>query len=172
MDTWLGACICKAANDVHVELGGGLSESMYKNALAIALRARGLIAETEMPIPVSFAGEYVGFIRPDIVVNKQVVLELKAVSKITEVHLVQLGTYLRWIPPPSVDTLRVVSTVRGAVINFSAVDVEVKTVIFPTPTLQQQSKRHRPPTDENAGVEVAEADPDETSRKQQKTEVQ
>ena len=142
MDTWLGASIRNAAKEVHMELGGGLSEVIYKNALAIALRARGLVVETEMVVPVSFHGEFVGYVRPDLVVNKQVVLELKAIAKLNAANLLQLRTYLRYFPPPDNELLE--TDARGAVINFGPldVDVQVSTGDSPaSPTLQPNKRR-------------------------------
>ena len=72
------------------------------------------------------AGSYVGFVRPDLVVNKQVVLELKAVTKIVETHLVQLRAYMTWLPSPPPSCERIDSKLLGAVINFGGSRVEVK----------------------------------------------
>ena len=126
-----------------MELGGGLSEVIYKNALAIALRARGLVVETEMVVPVSFHGEFVGYVRPDLVVNKQVVLELKAIAKLNAANLLQLRTYLRYFPPSDKELL-LETGARGAVINFGPldVDVQVSTGDSPaSPTLQPNKRR-------------------------------
>lgn len=143
MDTWLGVSIRNAAKEVHTELGGGLTEVIYKNALAIALRARGFVAETEMVVPVSFHGEFVGYVRPDLVVNKQVVLELKAIAKLSAANLLQLRTYLRHLSPPD-NGLHLETDARGAVINFGPLDVEVQAATGgspASPTLQQNKRR-------------------------------
>lgn len=122
MNEWCLTLITECAHEVHAELGGGLSEHIYQNALACALRARGtsLTVETEVAIPVTFKGTYVGFVRADLVVNKCIVLELKAVAKVTEAHLVQLRTYLKWVSP-----LINAAPTQGLVINFGALHVEI-----------------------------------------------
>jgi len=68
--------------DVYNELGGGFLESVYANAMAIALREEGLEVEQERPIPVHFRGKVVGDFRADLIVNSQVMCELKAASRL------------------------------------------------------------------------------------------
>ena len=126
MDTALGGLIAHAAADVHGQLGSGLSECIYQKALAIALRQKGCDVDTEVVVPIVYLGAYVGFVRPDLVINKQVVLELKSVNKIVESHMVQLRAYLRWLPPKPVSYPAVDSMMLGAVINFGGSTVEVR----------------------------------------------
>ena len=132
MDLQLGEFVRSAAADVHAQLGGGLSECVYQAALALALRQRGCGVETEMVVPVSYNCQYIGFVRPDIVVNKQLVIEVKAVQKITESHFSQTRAYLRWLPLPPPSYERIIdSTQRGAVVNFGYEQVEVCPVSVP-----------------------------------------
>ena len=131
MDTKLGEFVRAAAADVHTQLGGGLSECVYQSAFALALRQRGCIVETEVVVPIVYNTTYVGFVRPDIVVNKQVVVEIKAVQKITESHFSQTRAYLRWIPLPPPSYERIESMQRGAVVNFGPEQVEVCPVCVP-----------------------------------------
>lgn len=126
MDTLLGGHIADAAADVYGQLGSGLSEAIYQKAMALALRQRGCDVDTEVVVPIVYYGAYVGFVRPDLVVNKQVVLELKAVTRIVESHLVQLRAYMRWLPPKPISYERVDSKLLGAVINFGGSRVELK----------------------------------------------
>jgi len=111
------ATLDEAANQVHRALGPGLSEVVYQTALAIDLRKRGCMVETEVVIPIFYQGTYVGFVRADLVVNQCTVIEVKAVTKITEAHMLQLQNYMRWLSldrmhdPPADGT-------QGAVINF------------------------------------------------------
>lgn len=130
------ALIYGAAQSVHKEMGSGLSESIYKNALAVALRSLSLLAETEVVIPVSYQCVHAGFMRPDIVVNKRVVLELKCVAKITDAHFTQLRAYLRWYPALG-------NNITGVVINFGATDVEVKTATGINIVSQTKKRHHR-----------------------------
>jgi GxxExxY protein len=111
------ATLDDAANQVHRALGPGLSEVVYQTALAMDLRQRGCTVETEVVIPIFYQKTYVGFVRADLVVNQCTVIEVKAVTKITEAHLLQLQNYMRWLSldrmhdPPADGT-------QGAVINF------------------------------------------------------
>lgn len=84
--------------DVYNELGHGFLESVYENALAIALRAAGLRAEQQHALGVWFRGQQVGDFRADLVVNDAVLLELKAARAIEPVHEAQLLNYLRATP--------------------------------------------------------------------------
>ena len=89
--------IIGAAIDVHRELGPGLLESVYQKCLFLALQERGLRVEKEIPVPVRFRGQEIdecGF-RMDLLVEDAVVIELKSVDVIHDVHKKQLLTYLR-----------------------------------------------------------------------------
>jgi GxxExxY protein len=81
--------------DVYNELGPGLLEAVYRNAMCIALGKAGLTAEAEVPVNVMFQGEIVGEYRADILVNDVVVLELKTARAIDRIHQAQLMNYLR-----------------------------------------------------------------------------
>lgn len=80
---------------VYDDLGAGFLESVYQNAMAIALREAGLKVEQQFPLTVSFRGETVGEFRADLLVENVVVLELKAVAQLTSAHEVQLVNYLK-----------------------------------------------------------------------------
>lgn len=81
--------------DVYNELGWGYLESVYENALILALAAKGLSARQQVSIPVSFRGHIVGTFAADILVESTVILELKAVKAIEDAHRAQLMNYLR-----------------------------------------------------------------------------
>ena len=81
--------------EVYNELGHGFLESVYQEAMVIALRQAGLRVERQIPLKVMFRGEVVGEFRQDIVVERAVILELKAASAIDSVHEAQLLNYLR-----------------------------------------------------------------------------
>ena len=124
MDQELGKTVREAAEHVYAQLSSGLSESCYQKALAIALQKRGCEVDSEVVVPIVYDGSFVGSCRPDLVVNKQLVLELKATTRITESHVMQTRAYMRWLPPPHPRTLT--ETVqRGAVINFGPIHLEV-----------------------------------------------
>ena len=88
--------IIGAAIEVHRELGPGLLESAYEVCLCYELRLRGIQVECQVPLPVTFKGVRLdcGY-RIDAVVKDTVIVELKSVEKVTDLHRAQLLTYLR-----------------------------------------------------------------------------
>ena len=88
--------IIGAAIEVHRALGPGLLESIYQTCLAHEMALRGLHFEKEKPLPVEYKGVKLesGY-RLDFVVDGKVVVELKAVDSIHDVHKAQLLTYLK-----------------------------------------------------------------------------
>ena len=84
-----------AANTVLQTLGGGLPESLYKQALAYELRStHGKIVDLEAHIPVRYRGAHIGCIHADMLVGGEVLVEVKAVTKLSERDTAQLGAYL------------------------------------------------------------------------------
>ncbi len=81
--------------EVYNELGYGFLESVYRNALQLALIEKGLIVEPEKAICVYFRGKKVGDFPADLVVNDLVLLELKTVEAIAIAHEAQVLNYLR-----------------------------------------------------------------------------
>lgn len=77
------------------ELGAGFLESVYEKALLIALREKGLKAESQVPLNVKFRGKSVGDFFADILVEGVVLLELKAVTRLAPEHQAQLINYLK-----------------------------------------------------------------------------
>lgn len=95
METKLLLSLIKdAAYEVRLNLGPGYLESVCQNALLFELRCRGVFAEKEVPIPVWYKGEQVGDFRADILVEKRIILELKAVRELNVIHEAQLVNYL------------------------------------------------------------------------------
>jgi GxxExxY protein len=89
-----GKSILNAAFRVHSELGPGLLECVYESALAFELASTGQSVERQKPIPVSFRNVVlsdVGF-RADMIVNSLVLVELKSVQQITDLHKRRHGT--------------------------------------------------------------------------------
>ena len=108
----LSSKIINAAIRVHKELGPGLLESVYQRCLSIELKGKGLHIESEVPVPISYRGRQVheeGF-RIDILIEDLIVIELKAVEKILNLHKKQLLTYLKLTGKP-----------LGLLINFNEV---------------------------------------------------
>ncbi len=81
--------------EVYNELGGGFLESVYEQSMAIALSEAGLLVVRQAPITVHFRGQVVGDFRADLLVNNQVIVELKAARAIERVFEAQLMNYLR-----------------------------------------------------------------------------
>ncbi len=108
----ISSVIINAAITVHKELGPGLLESVYQPCMILELQNRKLKVESELPVPVIYRGIKVsenGF-RLDLLVEDSVVVELKSVEKIQQVHKKQLLTYLRLTKKP-----------LGLLINFNEV---------------------------------------------------
>src|SRR5947209_6235126 len=80
---------------VYNELGYGFLESVYRDAMLVALREAGFRAEKEVPIGVWFRGNLVGSFFADIVVEDLVILELKSARAIDPAHEAQTLNYLR-----------------------------------------------------------------------------
>jgi GxxExxY protein len=83
---------------VYNGLGFGFLEKVYENALCIELAKSGLNPEQQCSIPVFYAGHIVGQYFADIVVAGEVLVEIKAVSKLAQEHEAQLINYLKATP--------------------------------------------------------------------------
>jgi len=81
--------------EVYNELGHGFLESVYQKSLILALNEAGLMVHSPVDIPVWFRGRQVGDFEADVLVEKCVLLELKAASAIHNSHQAQLLNYLR-----------------------------------------------------------------------------
>ena len=84
-----------AAFEVHKVLGQGFMEKVYENAMSLELRQAGLNAQQQQPITVRYKGNVVGEYLADLVVEEAVLVEVKAISGLEQVHEVQLVNYLR-----------------------------------------------------------------------------
>lgn len=92
----VGKTVLDAAFKVHTVLGPGLLESVYRTAIKHVLTKSGLLVETEVKLPVIFEGEKLeSGLRLDVLVEKCVIVELKAVETVNPVYEAQLLTYLR-----------------------------------------------------------------------------
>jgi GxxExxY protein len=93
----LSSKIIRAAINVHKELGPGLLESVYSTCMFIELCKMGLKVKREVPVSVTYQGQEItedGF-RLDLLVEDEIVVELKSIEKLQPVHHKQLLTYLR-----------------------------------------------------------------------------
>ena len=107
----IGRTVVDAALTVHRALGPGLLESVYEACLAEELRQRGLTVERQVGVPVTYGDVSidVGY-RLDLLIERQVVVEVKSIDALASIHVAQLLTYLHF------------SRVRlGYLINFNSV---------------------------------------------------
>ncbi len=86
--------IIGCAFEVCNDLGHGFLESVYENAMIIALEDAGISVESQKPIDVSFRGRTVGNFYADLLVEDKVIVELKAVTALTPAHQAQVINYL------------------------------------------------------------------------------
>jgi GxxExxY protein len=102
--------IIGAAIEVHRELGPGILESAYQECLCYELATRGLSVERQVTLPVVYKTIKldIGY-RPDLIVENQVIVELKCVEKLIPIHDAQVLTYLR-----------LSGLQRGLLINFQS----------------------------------------------------
>lgn len=83
-----------AAMAVHRELGPGLDEKIYENALCIELAELGISFTQQQQYPVHYRGRFVGKLVTDLIVDDSVILELKVADTIHQTHVAQLLSYL------------------------------------------------------------------------------
>ncbi|MBW2249486.1 MAG: GxxExxY protein [Deltaproteobacteria bacterium] len=83
------------AMEVHRKLGYGFLEKVYENSLMILFRREGIRSEQQYPIKVYFEGEVVGNYVADILIEDKIIIELKCVEKINNIHKAQTLNYLK-----------------------------------------------------------------------------
>jgi GxxExxY protein len=115
----LSSEILAAAVEVHTELGPGFLESIYENALRVALRHRGIVCEFQKEFTIFFRGEEVGTHRLDLLAEEQIVVEVKAIKALEDIHFAQLKSYLK------ATKLHV-----GLLLNFNAPALVIKRVVL------------------------------------------
>jgi len=107
--------IIGVAIDVHKTLGSQHSEKLYQNAFAHGLEEEGFDIEQETEVPVIYRGRKLDSRFADLLVDDEVVVEVKAVRSLTDEHFTQLGT-----------NVRLLEKTRGLLINFGATTVKVR----------------------------------------------
>jgi len=105
--------------EVNKILGSGFLEKVYESALLIELKERGLKAEAQVPIQVKYKGRIVGDYLADVVVQDQVILELKSVDQLQSIHEAQLLNYLK-----------ATGYKVGLLINFTHPKAQIKRLIL------------------------------------------
>ena len=108
-----------AAYEVSNVLGAGFLEKVYERALARELGLRGVAVETQVPFPIVYKGQLVGDYVADLLVERQLIVELKCVEAFTNEHLAKCINYLK------------ASGLRLALlINFQKPKVEWRRVVY------------------------------------------
>jgi GxxExxY protein len=111
--------IIEAALAVHKELGPGYLENIYENAMKVALEHRGIPFVCQDEVQVYFEGVVVGGHRTDLIVSEQIVVELKAVEVLKDIHFAQVRSYLK------ATGLKV-----GLLFNFNSPTLVVKRIVL------------------------------------------
>jgi GxxExxY protein len=115
----LSAQVIGAALAVHKGLGPGFLESTYHAAMRVSLAHRALPFESQLPFDICFESVVVGRSRVDLIVAGEIVVELKAVNGLRDIHFAQLKSYLR------ATRLRV-----GLLFNFNAPTLVIKRMVL------------------------------------------
>ncbi|MBI5402929.1 MAG: GxxExxY protein [Ignavibacteriae bacterium] len=109
--------IIGCAMKVHSTLGNGFQEVIYQRALAIEMNSDGLVFRREMEMPIFYKGTDIGTRRVDFFVEEKIMVELKALIKLEEVHIAQAMNYCQAYNLPI-----------GLLINFGAKSLEFKRI--------------------------------------------
>jgi len=115
----LSSRILAAAIDVHKALGPGFVEPIYQKAMEVALQHRGIPFQKQREIHIFFEEVDVGVQRLDLVGGEQIILELKAVKELADIHHAQLKFYLK------ATGLHV-----GLLLNFNSPKLVIKRVVL------------------------------------------
>ena len=110
--------IIGAAMKVHATLGNGFQEVIYQRALAIEMRHSGVLFEREHSMKIYYRGEEIGERRVDFFVEGKIMVELKAIIQLEDVHLAQAKNYLE-----------AYNMEVGLLINFGSTSLQFKRLI-------------------------------------------
>ncbi|MBT3301647.1 MAG: GxxExxY protein [Bacteroidetes bacterium] len=122
-DSDLTGKIIGCAMEVHKTLGNGFQEVIYQRALVIEMAEQGLEFEREFEMDINYKGEHIGTRRVDFFVEGKIMVELKAVIQLEDVHLAQAINYLE-----------AYGMSIGLLINFSSRSLQFKRVMKPGKT--------------------------------------
>ncbi len=130
-DSGLTGAIIGAAMEVHRHMGNGFQEVVYQRALSIELNMRNIGHEREKEMPLTYKGFDIGTRRVDFFVENKIMVEIKAVKQLEDVHLAQAINYLEAY---GMDI--------GLLINFGNTSLQFKRVMKPKPKNKNSSKNH------------------------------
>ena len=111
--------IISHAIEVQKALGPGFLESVYETALLIELRHAGLQVEKQKILPITYRGTIVGEHRLDLLVENKIIVELKAISALEDIHFAIVRSYLK-----------AARLEHGLLLNFATMPLTVKRVIY------------------------------------------
>jgi GxxExxY protein len=111
--------IIACAIEVHKALGPGFLESIYEAALVVELKRAGLKVESQKPLRIFYRECLVGEHRLDLLVEDKIIVELKAVSALEDIHFAIARSYLK-----------AAGLEHGLLLNFAAMPLTVKRVIY------------------------------------------
>ena len=115
----LSGQILEAAVAVHKALGPGFLESVYQKAMEVALRNRGIIFDYQKEVRIFFEEEEVGLHKLDLIVEGRIIVELKAVKNLDDIHFAQVKSYLK------ATRLHI-----GLLLNFNAPTLTIKRIVL------------------------------------------
>ncbi len=107
------------AMQVYNELGYGFLEKVYENALMVMFKEKNIKVEQQKDIKVQFKGHAIGNYIADILVEDQIILELKSVSKLSDAHKAQVCNYLK-----------ATGLKLGIILNFASTKLEFERVVL------------------------------------------
>jgi GxxExxY protein len=113
----LSGDVIGAAIAVHRKLGPGYLESFYEEALCIELERQGIIFETQKCVSIFYRDRKIGEHRLDMLVGGKLVVELKTVKAIEDIHFVIVRSYMK-----------AVNVEAGLILNFAAMPLTIKRV--------------------------------------------
>jgi GxxExxY protein len=105
--------------EVHKELGPGFLESIYHKALIEEFLIKNINHETEKEVKISYKNKQIGIHKIDLYVENKIVVELKAVTEISDVHISQVVSYLK-----------ATGQTVGLILNFAKSTLDIKRVIL------------------------------------------
>ena len=87
--------IIEYATEIYNILGPGYSERVYHNAMEVILRTNNRLYETERIIPILFMGNTIGHMRADLIIENDIIVELKATKSLNDSNKTQLSNYIK-----------------------------------------------------------------------------
>jgi len=111
--------LMSAVFEVHKVLGPGFLEKVYENALVKEFAIRSIPVETQKEIAVAYKGDNIGRYYADILVDGKIIIELKAIDKLSPLHKAQLLNYLK-----------ATGIKLGYLINMGGKSVEYKRLVY------------------------------------------